>query len=155
MAVRNGRNPKWVVIQSSPVLKRRRASCVARNVTDEVQYAVHKSLIKNVSFYNEAVDADYKERLKAWKEAGADKKTKPANPFEEAAEQFIETNKSDDPLEQFSDIGHTDKGIHYVTTPNVVSRTIIKAIDDTVKYHNLKVPLGIAWITGLNWKMCH
>ncbi len=122
---------------------------------DEVQYAVHKSLIKNVSFYNEAVDADYKERLKAWKEAGADKKTKPANPFEEAAEHFIETNKSDDPLEQFSDIGHTDKGIHYVTTPNVVSRTIIKAIDDTVKYHNLKVPLGIAWITGLNWKMCH
>jgi len=122
---------------------------------DEVQYAVHKSLIKNVSFYNEAVDADYKERLRAWKEAGADKKTKPANPFEEAAEHFIETNKSDDPLDQFSDIGHTDKGIHYVTTPNVVSRTIIKAIDDTVKYHNLKVPLGIAWITGLNWKMCH
>jgi hypothetical protein len=108
-----------------------------------------------MSFFNEKINDEYKEALKVWKEAGGDKKTKPANPFETAAEEFIANNKSDDPLDQFSDIGHTDKGIHYVTTPNVVSRTIIKAIDDTVKYHNLKVPLGIAWITGLNWKMCH
>lgn len=122
---------------------------------DEVQYALHKSLLNNVAFYSPEADEKYREDLKAWKEAGGDKKTKPANPFEAAAEKFISDNQSEDPLEQFSDIGHTDKGIHYVTTPNVVSRTIIKAIDETVQLHKIKVPLGIAWITGLNWKMCH
>lgn len=122
---------------------------------DECQYAVHKSLINNVAFFNPEVQAQYEADLKAWKEAGADKKTKPANPFEEAAEKYIEDNKSDDPLEQYSDVGHTDDGIYYVTPPNIVSRTIIDAIDQTVQLHKLKIPLGIAWITGLNWKMCH
>lgn len=122
---------------------------------DECQYAVHKSLLTNVAFFNPQVQEQYEAELKAWKEAGGDKKTKPQNPFELAAENYIKDNTTDDPLLQLSDIGHTDKGIYYVTTPNVVSTTIIRAIDETVKLHNLKVPLGIAWITGLNWKMCH
>ena len=122
---------------------------------DEVQYALHKSLVPKItSFYHEDVQKEYLAQVQAWKES--DKETKkPANPFEKAAEEFLANNITDDPLNQFSDIGHTDEGIYYVTHPNDVSQTIIKAIDEVVSYHDLEVPLGMAWITGLNWKMCH
>lgn len=93
--------------------------------------------------------------METWKANGKDKKTEPSNPFEVAAAEFIKQQTTGDPLMQFSDIGHTDEGAYYVTHPNVVSQTIIKAIQDVVSYHDLEVPLGISWITGLNWKMCH
>lgn len=123
---------------------------------DEAQYAVHKSLLPQISsFFHPEVQKEYEQQVDIWKENGKNPKEKPSNPFEKAAEDYIEQHTTDDPLEQFSDIGHTDEGIYYVTHPNIVSRTIIKAIDEVVQYHNLEVPLGIAWITGRNWKMCH
>ena len=123
---------------------------------DEVQYAVHKSLLPNIaSFFHPDVQKQYEDQVKVWKENGKNPKEKPSNPFEKAAEDYIEQHTTDDPLLQFSDVGHTDEGIYYVTQPNMVSQTIIKAIDEVVQYHTLEVPLGIAWITGLNWKMCH
>lgn len=123
---------------------------------DECQYALHKSLLPEItSFFHEEVQKDYLDQMQIWKDEGENPKTEPKNPFEEAAKKFIKQNTTDDLLLQYSDIGHTDEGIYYVTHPNVVSQTIIKAIDEVVQYHNLEVPLGIAWITGLNWKMCH
>lgn len=156
MAIRNGRHPSRMMIQSSPDTKVRRVGCATRNVTDEAQYAVHKSLLPQISsFFHPEVQKEYEQQVDIWKENGKNPKEKPSNPFEKAAEDYIEQHTTDDPLEQFSDIGHTDEGIYYVTHPNIVSRTIIKAIDEVVQYHNLEVPLGIAWITGRNWKMCH
>ena len=151
MAVRNGRDPNGIVIQSSPALKRRRASCVARNETDEVQYALHKSLIKVKSFYDPDVQSEYQLTVDKWKAEG-EKGKKPKSPFEKEAEQWL----IDNPIKgQYSDIGHLDSGLHYITLPNVISETILKAIDETVQEHNLRVPLGISWITGSNWYHCH
>ena len=30
-----------------------------------------------------------------------------------------------------------------------------ETIDKTVNEHDIRVPLGIEWITGKNWYMCH
>ena len=46
---------------------------------------------------------------------------------------------------------HLDNGMHYVTFPNIVSKTIIEQIDNVVKELNVNVPLGIEWISGSNW----
>jgi hypothetical protein len=129
---------------------------------DEIQYALHKSLLKVKTFFDPATQAEYeaqvkeyKEQVKLWEEAGENPETKPKkikNPFEAQAEKWMEENPTDS---QYSDIGHLASGLHYVTLPNVVSKTILKAIDATVQEHNLRVPLGISWITGSNWYHCH
>ena len=114
---------------------------------DEVQYALHKSLIKVKSFYDPDVQSEYQLTVDKWKAEG-EKGKKPKSPFEKEAEQWL----IDNPIEgQYSDIGHLDSGLHYITLPNVISETILKAIDETVQEHNLRVPLGISWITGSNW----
>ena len=118
---------------------------------DEVQYALHKSLIKVKSFYDPDVQSEYQLTVDKWKAEG-EKGKKPKSPFEKEAEQWL----IDNPIEgQYSDIGHLDSGLHYITLPNVISETILKAIDETVQEHNLRVPLGISWITGSNWYHCH
>ena len=118
---------------------------------DEAQYALHKSLIKVKSFYDPKVQARHEQEIAEWEAAGSEGKP-PKNPFEEQAKQWLEEN----PIEgQYSDIGHLDNGLHYVTLPNVVSETILSAIDETVEEHKLRVPLGISWITGSNWYHCH
>ena len=118
---------------------------------DEIQYALHKSLIKVKSFYDPKVQAIHEQEIAEWEAAGSEGKP-PKNPFEEQAKQWLEEN----PIEgQYSDIGHLDNGLHYVTLPNVVSETILSAIDETVEEHKLRVPLGISWITGSNWYHCH
>ena len=164
MAVRNDRllilkNKK--VIWSNPDTKVRRVSCVTRNEMDEAQYALHKSLIKVKSFFDPQKQTEYEEAMKAWEasivawnEAGAEGKEpkEPKNPFEEEAEQWIKDNPVNG---LYSAIGHTDSGLHYVTLPNIVSETILEAIDKTVEEHEIRVPLGIEWITGKNWYMCH
>ena len=128
---------------------------------DEAQYALHKSLIKVKSFFDPQRQAEYEQSLVDWKaefikweEAGAEGKPpkEPGNPFEKEAEQWIKDNPIDG---LYSAIGHTDSGLHYVTLPNIVSETILKAIDETVIEHEVRVPLGIEWITGKNWYMCH
>ena len=129
---------------------------------DEAQYALHKSLIKVKSFFDPKIqeewlvtEAAYKQAMKEWKAAGSNKETKPEdvkNPFEAQAEQWMKDN----PIEGlYSAIGHTDSGLHYVTLPNIVSETILESIDKTVNEHDIRVPLGIEWITGKNWYMCH
>lgn len=122
---------------------------------DEAQYAVSRSLVETVSFFDKNLHDKYQKEIEIWKQNGADKKTKPINPFEKAAEDFLESQKTKEPLEQFSDIGHTDSGVYYVSKPNVVSKAIVTAIDEVVKDNSLNVPLGMSWITGKNWKMCH
>ena len=128
---------------------------------DEAQYALHKSLIKVKSFFDPQKQADHEKALEAWKadvlaweEAGAEGKEpkEPKNPFEEEAEQWMKDNPIDG---LYSAIGHTDSGLHYVTLPNIVSETILESIDKTVNEHDIRVPLGIEWITGKNWYMCH
>ena len=59
--------------------------------------------------------------------------------------------KIKDPENLYSAIGHLDNGMHYVTFPNIVSKTIIEQIDNVVKELNVNVPLGIEWISGSNW----
>ena len=128
---------------------------------DECQYALHKSLIKVKSFFDPQKQTEYEEAMKAWEasvvawnEAGAEGKEpkEPKNPFEEEAEQWMKDNPIDG---LYSAIGHTDSGLHYVTLPNIVSETILESIDKTVNEHDIRVPLGIEWITGKNWYMCH
>jgi DNA polymerase I-like protein with 3'-5' exonuclease and polymerase domains len=128
---------------------------------DECQYALHKSLIKVKSFFDPQKQTEYEEAMKAWEasvvawnESGAEGKEpkEPKNPFEEEAEQWMKDNPIDG---LYSAIGHTDSGLHYVTLPNIVSETILESIDKTVNEHDIRVPLGIEWITGKNWYMCH
>lgn len=129
---------------------------------DEIQYALHKSLLKVKSFFDPTVQKQYEEDVEAykkaleeWEQSARDSETKPKkvkNPFEEQAKQWMKDNPIDG---QYSDIGHLDSGLHYVTLPNVVSETILKAIDEAVQERKLKVPLGISWITGSTWYHCH
>ena len=67
---------------------------------------------------------------------------------EKEAEEFNKT------IEGRSDIGHIDD-YYYVTLPNPLSKVIYKAIDDVCKDLELRVPLGMAWTSGLNWENCH
>lgn len=128
---------------------------------DEAQYALHKSLIKVKSFFDPQKQADHEKAIEAWEadvlaweEAGAEGKEpkEPKSPFEIEAAQWMKDNPVDG---LYSAIGHTDSGLHYVTLPNIVSETILEAIDKTVEEHEIRVPLGIEWITGKNWYMCH
>lgn len=131
---------------------------------DEAQYALHKSLIKVKSFFDPTLQTEYEETHSKWETAFAEweestDENKPAkgpkeppNPFEEQAKQWMKDNPIDG---LYSAIGHTDSGLHYVTLPNIVSETILEAIDETVTEHDVRVPLGIEWITGKNWYMCH
>lgn len=133
---------------------------------DECQYALHRSLIKVKSFFDPKIQEEwlvtetaYKQAMKEWKAAGSNKETKPEdvkNPFEAQAEQWIKDN----PIEgQYSAIGHLVEGpyagLHYVSLPNVLSTTILESIDNVVKEHKFRVPLGMEWITGRNWRDCH
>ena len=128
---------------------------------DEAQYALHKSLIKVKSFFDPQIQAQYEKDIADWKVqyaeweasgAEGEEPKEPSNPFEKQAEQWMKDNPVDG---LYSAIGHTDSGLHYVTLPNIVSETILEAIDETVKEHDIRVPLGIEWITGKNWYMCH
>ena len=102
-------------------------------------------------FFDKERQKQYEADLKEWKNSGADKKSKPKNPFEEEAKQFLANMKIEDPENLYSAIGHLDNGMHYVTLPNIVSKTIIEQIDNVVKELNVNVPLGIEWISGSNW----
>ena len=118
---------------------------------DEVQYALHRSLIKVKSFSNPEMHADYVAKHKAWVDGGEEGK-EPKHPLEAAAEKWMEDNPIDG---LYSAVGHTAEGVHYVTLPNTVSETILESIDETVKEFGIRVPLGIEWITGKNWYNCH
>lgn len=119
---------------------------------DEAQYAVHRSLLKVKTFFDPDIQSQYEKDIEAWKSAGSDKKTKPKNPFEVQAEKWIEENPTEG---QYSDIGHTDSGVYYVTLPNILSKTIVEGIEEAVAKFDLNVPLGISWITGSTWAQCH
>lgn len=133
---------------------------------DEVQYALHRSLISVKSFFDKPTQdqylldlEDYENKVKEWKALGGGKETKPKepkNPFEEQALQWVKDNPIDG---QYSAVGHLSDGpnanLHYVTLPNVLSKTILESIDEVVKEHNFRVPLGMEWITGRNWRDCH
>ena len=117
---------------------------------DEAQYALHKSLIKVKSFFDPEKQTAYEKAIEAWKadvlaweEAGAEGKEpkEPKSPFEIEAEQWIKDNPVNG---LYSAIGHTDSGLHYVTLPNIVSETILEAIDKTVEEHEIRVPLAIS-----------
>ena len=133
---------------------------------DEVQYAVHKSLLKVKSFFDKSIYdeyllqlEEYKEKQKMWEENGkvGDNPKEPKQPFEQQAEQWIKDNPIDG---QYSAIGyiHKDtpfKGLHYVTLPSPVSEIIINSIDSVVNELNVRVSLSIEWITNTNWRGCH
>lgn len=129
---------------------------------DEVQYACHRDFLEVECFFDEEKQKQYEKDLeqfsilkKEWIKNGkqkSDEPKEPENPFEVEAKQWMKDNPTDS---QYSDIGHIESGLHYVTKPNVISKTILQAIKDTEKLHSIRVPLGMEWITGANWYQCH
>lgn len=129
---------------------------------DEVQYACHRDFLEVECFFDEERQQQYLEDMKEYKQLKKewvangkqkdDKPEEPDNPFEIEAKTWMKDNPVDS---QYSDIGHLDSGLHYVTKPNVISETILQAIKDTEQKHSIKVPLGMEWITGANWYNCH
>lgn len=118
---------------------------------DEVQYALHRSLIKVKSFSDPELHAEFTPKYDAWI-ANSKEGKEPEHPLVAVAEKWMEENPIDG---LYSAVGHTAEGVHYVTLPNTVSEIILEAIDKTVKEFNVRVPLGIEWITGKNWYNCH
>ena len=53
-----------------------------------------------------------------------------------------------------SAVGHMDNK-YYVSLPNILSETLYAEIDRVCQELDLKVSLGIEWITGANWYQCH
>lgn len=122
---------------------------------DEVQYALHRSLVKTKVFGTPELYKEFKEYGKEYKTFSEEKQKelgKPKNPCDELAKTFIEENKD---LGQFSDIGHLDDGRSYITFPGLFSEILLEGVAIAEKENNLKINLGISWISGANWKMCH
>lgn len=115
---------------------------------DEVQYQLHRSLLPVKVFFNKEAHEKYEADLKEWKESGGDKSTKPVNPNEQEAEEFVKNYEGED---QLGDIGHLDNGVYYVTLPNVLSKAIDKGIKQACEQWKMNVPLGFAFISGKNW----
>lgn len=121
---------------------------------DEIQYAISKPLVDLVSFYNKEAYEKYLKEQADWNQSNKESPA-PQNPLELAIDNYIEQYKRDYPNEQLSDIGHLDNGLLYIATPNILSRTILQAVEDVNKTFKLNIPLGISWIVGRNWKECH
>ena len=129
---------------------------------DEVQYACHRSFLDVECFFNKEEQeqyekdmAKYKELKQVWIKNGKQKNEEPKepdNPFELQAKQWMKDNPVDS---QYSDISHLPNGLHFVTKPNVISKTILQAIKDTEALHEMRVNLGMEWITGNNWCVTH
>ena len=66
-------------------------------------------------FFDKERQKQYEADLKEWKNNGADDKSKPKNPFEQEAKQFLADMKIKDPENLYSAIGHLDNGMYYVS----------------------------------------
>lgn len=122
---------------------------------DEVQYALHRSLVKTKVFGTPELYQQYEKELEEFETLSKEvqkEKGKPKNPCDKLAKAFMEERKE---LGQFSDIGHLDDGRSYITFPGVFSNILLEGVSVAVEENKLKVDLGIAWISGKNWKMCH
>lgn len=75
----------------------------------------------------------------------------------------VKTFDNDDAAKEFklenpdysSDVGHSTKGKSYLTKANILTQTIDKSIESTVKHLKLRVDLGYAWASGMNWCQTH
>lgn len=68
---------------------------------------------------------------------------------EEEAKNFVKNWKG----EQLSAVGHGSK--YFVCLPNIVSRSIQKAIDTTESRLKMRVTFGYEYMLGKNWAQCH
>lgn len=57
--------------------------------------------------------------------------------------------------EQLGDETKTKDGRICIAMPSVISRAVAEAIKMTEKEVNLKVELGMSYVVGNNWAICH
>lgn len=69
----------------------------------------------------------------------------------EEAEKFVESWTGG----QLSDISEGKENKYYIVLPNPVSEALTQAVEETTKFLDIKVPLGIEWIVNKNWYGCH
>lgn len=124
---------------------------------DEVQYAIHRKLMKVKVFdkLTETEEEDFKLANAKYKKLSPEEKmktTKPQSVQQIKEQEYIKTNEN---LGQFAEVGHLDDGRSYIGIPGIFSETLVKGVEIACEERKMKVPLGISWITGANWKQCH
>lgn len=124
---------------------------------DEVQYAIHRKLMKVKIFpsLTEEEKKQFSEDKEKYKSLSKEEQAKVSKPLDAQQKKEIEFLDSNKDLGQHSEVGHLDDGRSYIGLPGVFSETLLKGVDVACKEQELRVPLGIGWITGANWRQCH
>lgn len=128
---------------------------------DECQFSIHPSLTKThyfpvtqeqLDYYYDTKTSIYQSIKNTTAEVEIERLEKLLKNLKHPSEGLCEVFQES--LTEPSDIGH--KGdVYYVTEKNILSDILKKNIKLSCDHLNLRVPLGISWITGDSWKECH
>lgn len=151
------------------MLKSRKRGCALCNEMDEIQIAVSESLINVYKFNSENLSTEdiekYNKQIESISQEIIDLSS---NPFIDPSEIKQLENKRDhygspvefavlskkEELNSDCDIGHIGD-TYYCTANNVAIDAFKEGIEIATKDLNVKVPLAIAWNSGMDWAATH